>query len=235
VEVFTPPPLPLAEAPAPLLPALPTIRRRHRAAVVVAGASCFFLLVAMVVSAGTPGFDDEILRGLRSPDDPAVPNGPRWLTGTMRDVTALGGYTVLTLLSLAAAGYFAVRQKWAAVVRVVAAGVGAAMCDAVKLVFARPRPAVVSHLDEVSTASFPSSHAAASAAVYLTLALVFAGRRPRVRRFLLTVAVLLSLLVGFSRVFLGVHFPTDVLGGWAVGVGWAAVCEMVAVWLRSRR
>lgn len=235
VEVFAPPALPPAEAPAPLLPALPTIRRRHRPAVVVAVASCFFLLVAMVVSAGTPSFDDAILRGLRSPDDPAMPIGPGWLTGTVRDVTALGGYTVLTLMSLAAAGYFAVRQKWAAAVRVVAAAGGAAVCDAVKGVFARPRPAVVPHLDDVYTASFPSSHAAASAAVYLTLALVLAGRRPRLRRYLLTVAVLSSLLVGFSRVFLGVHFPTDVLGGWAVGVGWAAACEMVAVWLRSRR
>jgi undecaprenyl-diphosphatase len=109
-----------------------------------------------------------------------------------------------------------------------------AVCDGLKGVFARPRPAVVPHLDQVSTASFPSSHAATSAAVYLTLGVLLAGTvsRPAVRAYLLGWAVLLTVLVGVSRVFLGVHYPTDVLAGWAVGLSWAVVCGLAARWLR---
>ena len=92
-----------------------------------------------------------------------------------------------------------------------------------KDVFQRDRPPAVLHVVRAINASFPSGHAALSATVFLTLgALVahFAERR-RVRVYALTTAVILSLLVGCSRVYLGVHWPTDVLGGWCVGAAWA--------------
>ncbi len=201
------------------------------------GLTCF-LAVAAVVNAGPPAFDDHLLQSLRTAADPAVPLGPRWLTVAAHDVTALGGYTVLTLITLVVAGFLAVRRRWASVAVVMIAALGGgAICEGLKVVFARPRPAVVPHLVEAHNASFPSGHSAAAAAVYLSLAVLLAGRisRPAVRAYLIGAAVLLTVLVGVSRVFLGVHYPTDVLGGWVLGASWAMLCDLVARRFRRRK
>lgn len=196
------------------------------------------LWITSALGGGGASFDESVLRAMRTADNPDVPVGPGWLADAMQDVTALGGYAVLTLLTLGVAGYLAFRRRWGAAVLVIAAAAGgAAVSDGLKAVFARPRPEVVKKLDHVSTDSFPSGHAAASAAVYLTLAVVLArlSRRPVVRAYLLCCAVVLTGLVGVSRVFLGVHYPTDVLAGWAVGLAWALLCSLVAGWFRRPR
>jgi undecaprenyl-diphosphatase len=100
----------------------------------------------------------------------------------------------------------------------------------------RPRPDLVAHLVEVHTASFPSGHAMLSAVVYLTLGgLLSRVERPwRIKIHLLSVAVILTLLIGVSRVYLGVHWPTDVLAGWCAGATWAMLCWRVALALQRR-
>ncbi len=251
LEVFVPPdgiPHP-QPAGVPPLPGERPVRRafgwvgRHQLislllVLVTVGGLLAFLWITSALGGGGASFDESVLRAMRTADDPHVLVGPRWLAIAMRDVTALGAYTVLTLVTLGAAGYLAFRRRSGTAALLLAGAIGGAVtCEGLKGVFARPRPAVVPHLDEVLTASFPSGHAGASAAVYLTLAVVLArvSRRPVVRAYLLAFAVVLTGLVGVSRVFLGVHYPTDVLAGWAVGLCWALLCGLVASMVRRPR
>jgi undecaprenyl-diphosphatase len=195
-----------------------------------------FLVVADLVTDGPPGHTDErLIRALRNPDDPSDPIGPPWAEEMARDVTALGGYAVLTLLVTSVVGYLLLSRRHHAAVFVVAATLGGLLVsNLLKGFYDRPRPDVVPHLSHVSSASFPSGHAMLSAVVYLTLGALLAriveGRWLRV--YFLGVAVVLSVLVGVSRVYLGVHYPTDVVGGWAAGVAWAVGCWLAARYLQ---
>ena len=105
-----------------------------------------------------------------------------------------------------------------------------------KIGFHRPRPELVAHSARVFTASFPSAHAILSAVTFLTIGalLTRAHADRRVKIYFMALAVLLTVAVGLSRVYLGVHYPTDVLAGWCVGAAWAALCWVVALWLQVR-
>lgn len=208
------------------------------AALAAAVGALAFLVVADRVTGGPPGHTDErLIRALREPNDPANPIGPPWVEEVARDVTALGGYAVLTLLVAAVAGYLLLSRRSHAAVFVVAATLGGLLVsNTLKGFYDRPRPAVVPHLSHVSSPSFPSGHAMLSAVVYLTLGAllgrVVEGRWLRV--YFLGVAVVLTVLVGVSRVYLGVHYPTDVVGGWAAGVAWAVGCWLAVRHLQRR-
>lgn len=207
---------------------------------VLAGATSVwaFLAIADRAAGAPPGsLDERLLRGLRSADDPAEPVGPRWVQEAARDITALGGYTVLTLLVAAVLGHQLIGRHYHAALLVLAATVGGTLLSVLlKDLYARPRPDLVPHLTRVSTSSFPSGHAMLSAVVYLTLgalvARLVAGWWAKV--YFVGVAALLALLVGASRVYLGVHYPTDVAAGWAAGVGWAVLCWLAARYLQRR-
>jgi len=182
-------------------------------------------------------FDDGVLRMLRSPDDPSVPIGPRWLIQAAIDVTALGGTTVLAVFLTIVVGYLALESRYDAVVVVVIATAGGGLLgEALKRWFARARPQIVPHLVNVGSASFPSGHSMLALVTYLTLGALLARfvQRRRTRTYCITVSLLLSLLVGLSRVYLGVHYPTDVLAGWSVGLAWALLCWLVARYLQYR-
>jgi undecaprenyl-diphosphatase len=116
-------------------------------------------------------------------------------------------------------------------------GGGALLTWLLKHWIARPRPDLVPHLVEVSTLSFPSGHAMQSAVVFLTLGALLARTNSQraVRFYVMMITILLTVLVGVSRVFLGVHWPTDVLGGWCAGALWSAACSLFAASLKSRR
>lgn len=198
-------------------------------ALLLAAASLFgFLKLGSEVMEGdTMALDRAILRGLRSAD-PAIPIGPPWLTEAMTNVTALGSTTVLLLVSIAAACYLLLAgARRLALFLALSVGGGLVMGALLKLAYQRPRPDIVPHLVHVATTSFPSGHAVDSAIVYLTLASLAGRRLPRraLRLYLLAVAIMLSLLIGASRIFLGVHWPSDVAAGWTVGATWALLCS----------
>jgi len=182
-------------------------------------------------------FDDGVLRMLRSPDDPNVPIGPTWLIQAAIDVTALGGTTVLALFLTIVVGYLALESRYDAVVLVVVATAGGGLLgEGMKWWFARARPQIVPHLVNVGSASFPSGHSMLALVTFLTLGALLARfvQRRRTRTYCITVSLLLSLLVGLSRIYLGVHYPTDVLAGWSVGLAWALLCWLVARYLQYR-
>jgi undecaprenyl-diphosphatase len=203
-----------------------------------AGAVFLFVQLVEAVREGeTHAFDTAILLALRSSADGTDPIGPAWLEIMFRDLTSLGSTTVLTLITLGALGYLLIDGKRAAawLVLVCVTG-GTALSSAMKLGFERPRPDLVAHLVDVHTLSFPSGHAMLSAVTYLTLGALLARVQPRrrLKAYILGGAILLTLLVGASRVYLGVHWPTDVLAGWCAGAAWAILCWTVAAWLQAR-
>jgi undecaprenyl-diphosphatase len=197
----------------------------------------FIALSDEVREKDTQHFDERALLALRRPDNPALARGPVWLSEVARDVTALGSVSVLALVVCAVGGFLVLVRRWRTLALVVGSTVGGALVNTLlKGLFARPRPSVVPHLTEVMTESFPSGHAMLSAIVYLTLGALLAQlvERHWLRVYLVVVGLLLTLLVGVTRVYLGVHYPTDVLGGWMAGLGWALLSALVARAVRRR-
>lgn len=197
---------------------------------VVAGTWGFIVLADNVLEGDTQGFDEWAVRSMRQPVDAAKPIGPPWLTEVGRDLTAMGGVAVLLLVTASVGGYLFLSGQYRSMGFVLAATVGGLVISSLlKAGFARPRPDVAPHLSYVHTSSFPSGHSMMSAVVYLTLGAMLAELTDRKRQkfYFLSVAVLLSALVGVSRVFMGVHYPTDVLAGWSAGLVWATLCWLL--------
>ncbi len=205
--------------------------------VIALGAFSFIELTDEIFEGDTHTFDQSLLLALREPGDTANPIGPYWLEYAMADITALGGYAVLTLLVAGVFFYLLSAGKRGTALLLVGAVIsGAVMVSLLKLGFDRPRPDLVSHLSHAQSSSFPSGHATVSAIAYLTLGVILARahERRRVKILVMTYAVILTVLIGASRVYLGVHWPTDVLAGWALGAGWAALWWLIAWWLQRR-
>jgi len=200
--------------------------------------TCGFIAVAFGVSAGvTQNVDERLLRIPRDPADPARTLGPAWLEEVGRDLTAVGGIAALCLVTAAVSGYLLICHKYHALALLLAATLGGLLLSTLlKERFDRPRPEVVPHKSLVMTSSFPSGHSLNSAVVYLTLGSLLAGlsRQLRLKLYFFGVALLLTFLVGVSRVYMGVHYPTDVLAGWFAGLAWAILCSLVARWMRRR-
>ncbi|ATY33428.1 phosphatase PAP2 family protein [Sphingomonas psychrotolerans] len=168
--------------------------------------------------------DRAIMLAMRVSGHPEQPLGPHWLPSAVRDVTALGSSTVLTMVVVFTACFLMLQRRFRSALLVVAAtSLGGLAVTFVKALIARSRPDLVDRLMEETSHSFPSGHAANSAIVYLTLAtLLFPLVRGwRMRGFVIAVAMLLVGLIGVSRIYLGVHWPSDVLAGWAFGSCWA--------------
>jgi membrane-associated phospholipid phosphatase len=182
-------------------------------------------------------FDRAILLAMREGGN-AAPIGPPRLARAMVDITALGSGTVLMLAVVLTLGFLALHRLWLTASLVLAATLsGSIAVGLAKYVVARPRPAVIDHLVHVSSASFPSGHSANSAIVYLTLAtlLVQVVRGRAQRNFILIAAALLVIAIGCSRVYLGVHWPSDVIAGWSFGALWALGWWALGAWIRLRR
>ncbi|MAM60675.1 phosphatase PAP2 family protein [Maritimibacter sp. UBA3975] len=205
---------------------------------VAGGVWAFVVLSGQMIEGDLRAFDESVLMALRSAGDPATPIGGPQVEVVMRDITALGGVTVLTLVTVAALVHLVLRgRRGAALFLAIAVLGGRALSHVAKAGFDRPRPDLVPHGVEVATASFPSGHSMMAAVTYLTLAVMLArleGRRS-IRAFYAVAAVLLTLSVGVSRVYLGVHWPSDVLAGWTLGAAWALIVWLVARWIGKRR
>lgn len=204
---------------------------------VACGAWLFTYLASEVMEGDTQAFDRSVLLAMRRPGD-LSPIGPPGLQESARDLTALGGATALALLTLLTTGYLLLDGKRRMALFLCGCVVsGLLLSTLFKLLFQRPRPDIVPHADYVSSTSFPSGHSMLSAVTYLTLGALLARsqQRKRLKAFFLLTAALLTFLVGLSRVYLGVHWPTDVLAGWTAGASWAIVCWLSARWLQSQR
>lgn len=198
----------------------------------------FIEITDEVIEGSTQDFDQRVVRAMRQPNNPAEPIGPRWLHEFGRDATALGGVGALVLYTTIVVGYLWLDRKRRMVGFVLVSIVGGLLLSSgLKAIVSRPRPDVVPHLSIVYSSSFPSGHSMLSAVVYLTLGSLLAATTQQtvLRIYVLAVAVLLSVIVGVSRVYLGVHYPTDVLAGWVAGLGWALLCWLVARWMQRRR
>ena len=197
----------------------------------------FFALAHEVGEGSTEALDKKILLSLRNPADLADPIGAPWLEEAMRDITGWGSVVTIVFLTFSVVLYLVLSDKRRVALFVLAAvGGGELVSTVLKLFYSRPRPELVPHGMEVFTASFPSGHAMMSAIAYLTLATLLARVTPsrRVSALVIALGILMTVLVGASRIYLGVHWPSDVLAGWCVGAAWAALCWFVALQLQRR-
>jgi len=197
-----------------------------------------FELAEIARSPVTHDVDARVLLAFREVGDPANPIGSEKVEGWVRDITALGGTAVLVLLTGLVILYLVMAGKWQIALFVLAAvGGGQIVSTLLKLGIDRPRPDLVPHLMLETSRSFPSGHAMMSAVTYLTLGSLLARivRERRLKIFLLTVAVLLTFVVGVSRIYLGVHWPSDVLAGWCAGFAWAMIWWLIARWWLKNR
>ncbi|WP_158284726.1 phosphatase PAP2 family protein [Oricola cellulosilytica] len=206
--------------------------------VVAVGSAIFALMVYAVRSGLAVGLDEAVLLALRDPQDLSDAWGPPWFEDTAAELTALGGYPILTVVAVfVIAVLILLRHRAAALFLAGALGGGTLLSTGLKSLFERPRPDLVDHLDRTFTSSFPSGHATVSMLAYLTLAAVAIRFVPRhsVRVFIPVSAFLLALIIGGSRVYLGVHWPSDVIAGWAAGATWASLCWLAAHYWTAHR
>jgi undecaprenyl-diphosphatase len=203
--------------------------------VLACGVLAFLLLVDLVQGGRTQSSDERILLWLRAAIDDEGWGSPKISQEIGRDLTALGGVAFMTLITLSVMGFLLISRKYHSAILVIVATLGGlGLSTVLKNVIDRPRPTVVEHRSQAITSSFPSGHSMMAAVVYFTLAALLSRsvRQRRLKLYVLSIAVLLTLLVGVSRMYMGVHYPTDVLAGWSAGLAWAVVCWLLARWLQ---
>ena len=196
----------------------------------------FGLVAQAVVEGRSTAFDRSIVLAFRDHSNPSASIGPAWVQEAARDLTSLGSIIVLLIITLAIAGYlFLARKQAAAWLMLIAVFGGIALSDLLKFAFGRPRPDFISPAARVFTTGFPSGHATMSAVTYLTIAALLARSQssPGIGVYFIALAALLTILIGVSRIYLGVHYPTDVLGGWCIGTAWAIACWIIAARLQA--
>jgi undecaprenyl-diphosphatase len=206
--------------------------------VLISGLVLGFVQIAEAVVEGeTLKFDNAVLLMFRVPGHPETLLGPLWLQEMGRDITSLGSFAVLGLIVIGVVGYLLMANKRATALLILISVLGGtAISTVLKMGFDRPRPDI-NATARVFTASFPSGHSMLSAVTYLTLGALLARlvQQRRMKVYFLCAAIVLTGLVGISRLYLGVHYPTDVLAGWCVGAAWALLCTTIADWLQQRR
>jgi undecaprenyl-diphosphatase len=195
----------------------------------------FAALASEVMEPETQTIDLAILRAMRAAD--GEPLGPLWLKGVIMNLSALGSSTIATLLVILSSAFLFLLKRGRQALVVIACGLGSAVAIwALKDYVGRERPIIVTHLSDVSSLSFPSGHSLIASAIYPTLGLLLsmAFKERRLKLFVFITTAILALLIGFTRVYMGVHYPSDVLGGWMLGLAWAIVCGLVCHRLQEK-
>ena len=204
---------------------------------IISGLILAFLQIADEMLEGEmEEFDNSILMLFRDPGNVDQVIGPEWLHEMVRDITALGSFSLLGLIVLGVCIYLVMaRMRSAAVLVIVSVLGGTIISTVLKMSYNRPRPDLTA-MSHQFTASFPSGHAMLSAVTFLTLGAVLAQLAPTraMRIFTLSMAIFLTAIVGSSRIFMGVHYPSDVLAGWCLGAAWALLCSTAAMLLQRR-
>lgn len=204
---------------------------------VVSGLILAFLQIAdEMIEGEMEAFDNVILMAFRDPANPDSLIGPTWVHEMVRDITALGSFSLLGLIVAGVCVYLVLARKRSAALFVLISVLGGTILSTVlKMGYNRPRPDL-STMSEQFTSSFPSGHAMLSAVTFLTLGALLARFAPtrRLQIFSVCVALLLTFLVGLSRIYMGVHYPSDVLAGWCLGSAWALLCTSAAMVLQRR-
>ena len=204
--------------------------RLATAAIIAVNVLGIFALAKGALGNDSWDFDQAILLAMRSASDLTEPIGGHRVEKFFHNITDLGSSNILILVALTMLGYLLLVGRPADVLLALVTIVGGYTLDVVlKQAFARPRPDVVSHLVDAHSYSFPSGHAMFATVTYITLALILARMQPgwRLSAYIVLAAVLLTLLIGISRLYLGVHWPTDVIAGWLFGASWIAVCFLI--------
>ena len=196
------------------------------------------LLVSFLIAEGSTYEVDTWLLRVSRDDAPAYqPLGSPKLQSVIRDVTSIGSGTVLTVLTLCVGVYHLLRRQWRTAWFIMLSILLAwQTMETLKLIYRRDRPDVVPHQMVENSLSLPSGHAMMSTVVFLTLACVY-GQKSRHRGvmvFLFLLASLLALIIGYTRIYLGVHHPSDVLAGWLLGLAWVQLAWLVHETLRLR-
>ena len=195
-------------------------------------ALAFALLAGQMLEGDTRAFDRVLLRSAQS-----LLTAHPWVFEVMRDFSGLGSTAALTLFTATTVGYLALVSMRTGAILVAFSAISGAICVRLfKLAFGRARPDTAYAELVATTLSFPSGHAAMSAVVFLTLGALVASTRARwvERLYIVCAAAFMAMLVGVSRIALGVHWATDVLGGWAFGSAWAIAWLLLAGFLSRR-
>ncbi len=198
----------------------------NRRKALVAAIACWIgwaVMVWLVTQGKTGDFDRSGLLLARFGPDFAF-DGPNWIQEAVRDTTALGGVFLSTLATIGAVvALLFLKLRREAVLFASSVFLGWMLNNTMKALVGRERPEIVPHLTIADGASFPSGHSFASAMIYIGMALAFASmsKRHSVRYTLVGSAMVISAMIAWSRVLLGVHFPSDVVAGWLGGAGWA--------------
>lgn len=225
----------------------PHIRRAHAfvtseapllaAIAIISGLILAFLQIAdEMIEGEMEAFDNTILMWFRDPTNVDQVIGPEWVHEMVRDITALGSFSLLGLIVMVVCICLVLNRMRSAAVLVLVSVIGGTILSTVlKMSYNRPRPDLAA-MSTQFTSSFPSGHAMLSAVTFLTLGAVLARLAPTraLQIFSIGIAIFLTLTVGMSRIYMGVHFPSDVLAGWCLGAAWALLCSTVAMVLQRR-
>jgi len=207
--------------------------------IVALGVMTFVEVADDMTEADGQAFDHAVLALLRPfADDPGRPWGPWWLKEAAADLTSLGGISVLGLFAIVAIVFLLIQRKWLSSTLLVFGLLGGVMLsEGLKAVFERERPPVAYQAVETINASFPSGHALLSAVFYLSLAVMLTRAFPerRFKAYVLGVGILMTVVVGTTRIYLGAHWATDVFAGWSVGAAWAMALWLVAYAVERRQ
>ncbi len=198
----------------------------------------FFQIADEIVEGETDQFDISVIEFFRTEKDLSKPTGSFWVTEFMTDITALGGGTVLGIISIFVSIFLLLQRKYDAFWLLLGATIGGTIISFfLKEIYSRERPDLIYRLVTVTSLSFPSGHSMMSAVLYLTQAAIVARfqKQWKIRIYIISIALFLTFMIGFSRVYLGVHYPTDVMGGWTIGLAWASLCWCLAWYIQRRK